>query len=795
MTDKVNPKKGLTIFQRLFLICLVIGSFSIITSGLINFRFWKSLIEEDLRGQIFSSFKKATSYFNDVYRVEIEEDIDLIATNPLLDNFLMSDENEVYLTKPGVEKFLLHFTQPLNSKYLSGRFIDAKGKEVIITRGSLRDRRYTSITDHPPDEFYQRLYCLFERLKFKPLNTILFEKPFFYDNKLTFFIGSSKFDPESGVFGGTVIFHCDLTPYLEYLSTFKFRGISFIGVYTPSEDGAFTPAPALQQEPWFAVDEFVRLGSENKEFLKIKLQVPAVIFNAKVKSARQQSLLVGFLIMLLVGVSAFLASRHMTRPLHHLVQATKKIASGDLTAKVEVLSSDEIGQLSQSFNEMMDTLKKSEERLQYEAFHDVLTALPNRSLLLDRLDRMIERNRRRPQHRFAVLFVDLDRFKNVNDSLGHTKGDELLIQISERLKRCLRSMDTIARLGGDEFIILMDEIKDVNDTTHLAERILNQLKPPFLIDGQEIYISASIGISLSQPSYVHPSDYLRDTDTAMYHAKSLGKARYQVFDVAMHTQAIASLQMESDLRSAVDRQEFEIYYQPIISLKDRRIVCLEALLRWRHPRRGLVYPAEFISLAEETGLICAMGRWVTGAVCRRCREWREQGIPQVPVAINFSARQFEEKDLIPTIKGFLADNNIAGQNLIIEITESIAMQDVALSIAILNELRGLGIKISVDDFGIGYSSLSSLKLFPIDSLKIDRTFITDIIANPDKAAIIKAIIVMAHSLGYTVVAEGIEIQAQVDFLTKNACDEGQGLLFSPALPLAGINEKLRQGRV
>lgn len=796
-------KIQLTVFKKLLIAFLGVGIVAVFCSAISHYELSRTWVEKDVKGQVAHSFGKAIAYFEEFYSQTISNDLELITTTPLLNNFLMSENNEVYLTQPNAEKLFLHFTKSAGTKYLSARFINSQGKEEIVVAGNRRVHQYTSILSHPPGEFYDRLYSLFQRLEHMPAGLMLFEGPFEDNNKTTFLIGVPKRDPEAGGFGGAVIFHCDLTPYFRYLSTIRFRGASISSVYSvdrtkllysgnTEEPLAVVPVDDSKDDAaqWYSFEHGMNVGKGGSVLFHLTMRIPQVLFVKELQMTLMQSIWISLLILGSVMISAFFVAHNITRPIKRLVDTTRRVSAGDLTTKAEIFSDDEIGQLSRSFNEMMDSLRQSEERLQYEAFHDVLTALPNRSLLLDRLERLIERNRRHHEHRFAVLFVDLDRFKNVNDSLGHAKGDELLVAISHRLQMCLRTMDTVARLGGDEFIILMDEITDVSDATELAERILNALKPVFLIAGQEIYISASIGIVLSNPTANQPADYLRDTDTAMYRAKALGKARYQVFDTTMHKNAMASLQMEAELRNALEKQEFVVFYQPIVSLATKKIVRLEALMRWHHPRRGLVTPTEFIPLAEEAGLISTMGNWVVSTVCQQVKLWRDQGRLVVPVAVNFSAKQFEQKNFVATIRNFLKESDGDGNMLAVEITESIAMKDVSLSIAVLNEFRSMGIKISIDDFGIGYSSLNSLKLFPIDELKIDRSFIHDIIENPDKAAIVKAIIVMAHSLGYSVTGEGIETQAQLDFLTRYGCDAGQGFFFSKAVSAEDIQTRL-----
>ncbi|MCR4336995.1 MAG: EAL domain-containing protein, partial [Candidatus Omnitrophica bacterium] len=402
--------------------------------------------------------------------------------------------------------------------------------------------------------------------------------------------------------------------------------------------------------------------------------------------------------------------------------------------------------------------------------------------LVDRLQRLISRGKRHPNLLYAVLFIDLDRFKLINDSLGHAAGDQMIIEASARFRKCIRGEDLIARLGGDEFVILLEDVANLNVATHIAQRVLRLLEPPFQIEGQEIYVGASVGIVLNNPEYLRPEDFLRDADTAMYRAKSSGRGRYQVFDTRMHKQAVTALRLEGDLRRALDRKEFTLHYQPIISLSTGSITRLEALARWSHPEHGIIPPNDFIPLAEETGLIFQFGSWVLNEVCQQSQAWREKGYPVPHVAVNVSARQFQQKGFANLIKSILKETDNSALTMEIEITESVAMGNIEHSIQLLKELRETGLRISIDDFGTGYSSLSCLKMFPIDNLKIDRGFIQDLTTNNNNAAITKAIINVAHNLGFKVVAEGVETREQMQFLKEHECDEVQGYYFSKPLP-------------
>jgi diguanylate cyclase (GGDEF)-like protein/PAS domain S-box-containing protein len=420
---------------------------------------------------------------------------------------------------------------------------------------------------------------------------------------------------------------------------------------------------------------------------------------------------------------------------------------------------------------------------------DSLTGLPNRLLFIDRLERLVEHTKRHKDYLFAVLFLDLDGFKMINDSMGHVIGDQLLIGVANRLEKCLRVTDTvtrleklftIARLGGDEFTILLDQIADPSDVTLVAERIMNALATPFTLNGKEIFTSASIGIALSSIGYDKPEDLLRDADTAMYRAKSLGKARYEVFDVDMRASVIARLQLETDLRSALENKEFQNFYQPIVSLESGRIIGFEALLRWRHPTRGLLQPLDFIPVAEETGMIRELGWWNLQEACRQISAWNacRDGSPPLTISVNLSVKQFLQPNLVAQIGQLLRESGLSPDTLKLEITESSVMGDPSEAVEMLSQIKSLGVQLSVDDFGTGYSSLSYLQRFPVDTLKIDRSFTQALAKGGDGMEIVRTILPMAKSLRLNVIAEGVETGEQLAILRGLQCGYAQGFYFS-----------------
>jgi diguanylate cyclase (GGDEF)-like protein/PAS domain S-box-containing protein len=425
----------------------------------------------------------------------------------------------------------------------------------------------------------------------------------------------------------------------------------------------------------------------------------------------------------------------------------------------------------------------AEERTAHDAAHDNLTGLPNRAFFIDQLKRAIARTKRHADYIFAVLFLDLDRFKNINDSLGHVIADQLLVEIGGKIEKTLRPEDMVARFGGDEFVIFLEDIKDVRDATRVANRVHAELASPFNIGGNEVFTSTSIGIALSLHGYDRPEECLRDADTAMYRAKALGSGHHEIFDKSMHDHAVALLDLETDLRRAVERREFRVHYQPIVSLETGRILGFEALLRWQHPARGLIFPAQFISVAEETGLIVPIGQWIVGEACRQTRIWQEQIDADTPLAIsvNLSSKQFLQPDLVERTKQMLLKTGLDARSLKLEITESVVMENAEEATARIGQLRDMGVGLYMDDFGTGYSSLSYLHRFPVGTLKIDRSFINQMSARSENSEIVRTIVALAHNLHMEVIAEGVESEEQMNHLKSLHCEYGQGYYFSRPL--------------
>ena len=440
--------------------------------------------------------------------------------------------------------------------------------------------------------------------------------------------------------------------------------------------------------------------------------------------------------------------------------------------------------------------QRAAEELRLDSLRDSLTGLPNRGLFLDRLDHAIERSKRHKDFRFAVLSLDIDRFNAVNDTLGQAIGDEVLVAVARRLETCVRGEDTIGRFGGDEFVALLESISDDSDGSRVAERMRRSLVEPILTSEGEVFVSASIGIVLSSSGTDDAAQLIQQANIATSRAKAAGRDRYEMYDRAMHAKALKRLRTEMDLRHAVERSEFQLYYQPLISLKTGRITELEALLRWHHPERGIVPPLDFIPLAEETGLIVPIGSWVLKEACRQMCEWQREfphtvGSEPLALSVNLSVKQFAQRSFVQHVADIIRESGLDPRSLKLEITESFVIDDTLGTRGMLEELRRLGVKIYLDDFGTGYSSLAYLHTLPLDAIKIDRSFVTGMETGPTQLQLVHTVRALAHNIGVAAVAEGVETDAQLRTLRALGCESAQGYLFSKPVPALAIGELLR----
>ncbi len=465
-----------------------------------------------------------------------------------------------------------------------------------------------------------------------------------------------------------------------------------------------------------------------------------------------------------------------------------------LRAEQAELHVEELNRYVQKLERTSRELQESREHFRHAAFHDALTGLPNRTLFTDHLRVALGRARQNDQYLFCVLFLDLDRFKNINDSLGHPCGDELLILVARRLEACIRQTDMIARFGGDEFAILLDGLQDSSDAIGVAEKVQKAISAPFKLHNHEAVTTASIGVALGTNNYSEAEDVIRDADTAMYRAKEHGKARYEIFDTAMHTRAVTLLRLESDFRRALENEELCVYYQPIISIASGELHGFEALVRWQHPERGIILPSDFIPLAEETGLIVPLGLSVLRQACNQLWNWQQRSVLNryLIMSVNLSGKQLMQPDLTAQIEEVLRESHLDPWHLKLEITETVVMENSELAAITLAKLRGLGVRLSIDDFGTGYSSLSYLNRFPVDTLKIDRSFVTRMSQADENLQIVKTIVTLAGNLGMEVIAEGVETEDQLNQLKALKCQYAQGFLFSEPLDVADAEMFIQQ---
>jgi len=521
-------------------------------------------------------------------------------------------------------------------------------------------------------------------------------------------------------------------------------------------------------------------------------QVPVSETMEPFKLFRNALAVVSILILFPLSLLTMLHARQIIKPIQRLYEAVDRVAKGDFEQYIDDLDNSEIGRLSHRFNEMIHFIREAREKIQYQAYHDPLTGLPNRVLLHDRLKVALTQAEYKHQM-VAVLLIDLDRFKNINETLGHRMGDLLLQNVAERVTECAREGDTVSRLGGDEFIMILSDIAQVQEVITVANKIVDVLSnEPFDLDGEELYITPSIGISVYPNDGDDAETLVKNADMAMYRAKEHGRNNYQLHTPAMNAAATERLALENNLRRALDKDEFAVHYQPKIDLNSGRMTGMEALIRWNHSEWGLVPPFKFIPVAEETGLIVPIGDWVLRTACEQNKRWQEQGFPPMRVAVNLSGHQFDTM-LVGKVRRVLMETGLEPEWLELEITESMLMKNTDLVVGIIQDLKDMGIHISIDDFGTGYSSLSYLERFPIDTLKIDQSFVR-FIENPETDAVLaRAIISLAHSLNLKVIAEGVETETQLEFLREENCDACQGYYFSKPVPAEEFETLMVEG--
>ncbi|MDJ0580837.1 EAL domain-containing protein [Crocosphaera sp.] len=552
-----------------------------------------------------------------------------------------------------------------------------------------------------------------------------------------------------------------------------------------------------QYDDYLLAAKPIRFGEKTVGGIAIKLSKNNL--QEKINTVRVQGLLIAIFAVSGGVIITLFISYSVTVPLNQLVKATKRITEGDLSYRIDLKNKSEFSLLAKEFNKMSDwleeTLQKYQEsntQLQHDLFHDNLTGLSNRVHIIQEIEKAINRKKGNNDYNFSLLFLDCDRFKVINDSLGHDVGDQVLVNLAERLNLCIRKDDIAARLGGDEFVILINNISDVEQVTQIADRILEKMSQPLILDNQQLVITMSIGVVMSQENYKDADDLLRDADVTMYHAKQKGKAQYAIFKPIMHTEALERLKVENGLRKALEKKEFHLYYQPIISLTTSQLIGFEALLRWHHPTQGWISPGSFIPVAEETGLIVPLGEWVLQEACRQISVWQSHFTFSKPlkISVNISSYQLNQSEFVAQVQRVLKETEIKASQLNLEITETVIMDNIESVCFKLQCLQKLGVKVSIDDFGTGYSSLNYLQQLPIDILKIDRSFVSRLESHPTEFRIIEAIIKLGNILGMETLAEGIETLEQYNLIKSLGVNYAQGYLFSKPLNVNSVEQIL-----
>lgn len=546
-----------------------------------------------------------------------------------------------------------------------------------------------------------------------------------------------------------------------------------LDVMMPGLDGVQVCQRIKAMEQWQAVPIIMVTAVSTKEDLSYCLQTGADDFISKPLNALELRARVGSMLRI--------------KRQYDALQAALKRQEALEAEKVELLRNRNT-QLEQKIEHRTLALRQTAEQMRYNALHDPLTNLANRTLMMDRISAAIELVQSGESYRYAVLFIDLDRFKVINDSLGHLVGDRLLMIIAQQLTTYLRAEDTIARFGGDEFVILLDDINSPHNAIQIAERILSDCQTPLVLDGYQLFIGMSIGVVVDTTHYTDASDLIRDADISMYRAKAKGKNLYQVFDAQMHTQALRRLTLESDLRKAIEREEFQVYYQPIMDVSQNQLVGFEALIRWLHPTRGFVSPSEFVPVAEETGLVAIIDQWVSHTACQQLATW-QQRFPlcqTLKISLNLSAQDLQNPHLLEEIDDLVQTSGLSSQHITLEITESMLIEDVGQTIDLLTHLKSRHLQISIDDFGTGYSSLNYLHRLPADTLKIDQTFVSQMCDDRRNYQVVDTIITLGRQLGMAVVAEGVETIDQLRHLQQLGCQFAQGYWFARPMPAAEI---------
>lgn len=785
---------------------LIISGASIvaaIASTIGHYVFTARIIEDSIEQQMESSLELTTGYLEDNYSEELHYDLNLLNSSREVNQFLSSTTDEYLIHQQNVERLFLSFSKSRDTLYKSIRLIDISGNEIAIIKNKKRYRQFNTVISSSPTPTNLMISELFLELKNLPPGTVRFSRPAFEDGMAYFFVGIAKTDPDIGGVGGAIIITFTLEEFTEYLNNFKVFGNSLVWVFTHTGESIYrvnetttlNPYPFLyegEKKP----DDFLIYTSEKlapdsiQHIIQIAIALPP---EAKKELLKNLLIITVLILFTITGISvsiAFLTAKRIVQPIRHLTTLSQRVAAGDFSVNMPVKGNDEISMLSQAFNIMIQELDEQRYELRSLANKDTLTQLPNRRQFEEHLSLLIKSCNRNEQS-IAVIYLDLDQFKDTNDSFGHPAGDKLIKDVSVRLLKTVRKSDLVARLGGDEFAIILNPHKTRADTELVAKKILVELNKPFLIEKQQIFSGGSIGISIYPEHGRDATEIVKNADAAMYKAKNMGRNSYQFYSTNLTEKANERVVLGALIRNAIVNDQFSLYYQPKIHLSNKSIIGAEALLRWEH-RGQTILPSKIIDIAESSGFIEKIDNWVLHRACIQIKTWEKAGIQLIPISVNVSGRSLEKNRIIDTLKQVLHKYCIDPKWIEIEITENHLISNHEETQKVLKVIHSLGVTVAIDDFGTGYSSLAYLKDLLADTLKIDRKFVVNAMKNHADREIASAIVKLARSLNMQVVVEGIETKEQENFFNSLGAQGAQGWLYAKAMPTEQFIEYLHK---
>lgn len=771
---------------------LVIASACFITamaSSLGHYFFMHQKVESSIDQQLNSALNLTTNYIHENYAQRLEYDLRLIDSSNVVNTFLSGKVDEYLIHQFNVERLFLSFAKNRSDIYHSIRQVGLSGEEMVVIEELKRNRDYGTIAYSEPSAINNSMKDLFYDLKKSEGGTILYGNPAFENGKSYFFVGISKSDPDIGGFGGAVIITFTLEKLINYLDNFKVFNHSVVWLLSKGGEVIYHPNAKNHQKSAKTItninnkfEDLIVYGNQSSNepifnVVRNYIVVPPELKKGLLRNYLNNSILI-FLSIVLLSISlGVLIAKKIVKPITQITEMSRQVASGDFSVKMPVSGKDEISTLSNTFNVMIKQLENSREKLESLANEDNLTGLPNRRCFENHLSKIIEKSKRSSES-IALIYIDLDRFKDTNDTYGHHVGDKLIQEASKRMKQTVRQSDLVARLGGDEFAVILHPNKCEYDTKQVAEKLLACLNEPFLIDGINIYSGGSIGAAHFPHSATTMTGLLKNADSAMYKAKQSGRNTIEFYSSEISTMNNERVVFGAQIRQALHNDHLQVYFQPKVNLKTRELVGAEALLRWQDlHNKNFVNPKKIVSIAESSGFMDQLDSMVVNTVCKTLNEWKQKFDFTIPISVNISAQFLESKGFIDNLTQTLKIHEIEPHDIELEITEDHMIKNHIQSNETQRILSSLGFKLAIDDFGTGYSSLSYLREMNADTLKVDHKFVENAMVDPSNKAIVTAIVKLAKTLKMNVVVEGIETLEQEKFFGALGADSAQGFLY------------------